>query len=103
MSPKMAQLGHEAQERTTQDLIMAYAVEIAEVAMYEALSIAAETAGDRETASLARRIQAEEQATAEKVWPLISTAARGGLTAAKATEGAGQAVVRYLQDERFYP
>jgi ferritin-like metal-binding protein YciE len=98
MSPKMAQLGHEAQERTTQDLIMAFAVENAEVAMYEALSIAAESAGDSETANLARRIQAEEQATAEKIWPFISTAAQDGLTAATAKEGVQQTVIRYLQD-----
>ena len=98
MSPKMAQLGHQPEERTTQDLIMAYAVENAEVAMYEALSIAAETAGDSETAALARGIQAEERATAEKVWPLIAASAHGGLTAAKATEGAAQGILRYLQD-----
>jgi ferritin-like metal-binding protein YciE len=56
LSPIMALLGHEGQERATQDLIMAYAVENAEVAMYEALSIAAEAAGDTETSDLARRI-----------------------------------------------
>ena len=36
-APKVAQVGHEEEERTTQDLIMAFAVENAEVAMYEAL------------------------------------------------------------------
>ena len=41
-APKVARAGHEEAERTTQDLMMAFAVENAEVAMYEALAIAAE-------------------------------------------------------------
>ena len=74
-APKIAQVGHAEEERTTQDLMMAFAVENAEVAMYEALFVAAETAGDDETAGLARRIQAQEQETADKVWKVIPTAA----------------------------
>src|SRR4051812_8624924 len=50
-APRTAQLGHDERERTTQDLIMAFAVENAEVAMYEALTIAAEAVGDAETAT----------------------------------------------------
>ena len=74
-APKMAQLGHEDEERTTQDLMMAFAVENAEVAMYEALIVAAETVGDDATAELARRIQAQERATADKVWSAIAPSA----------------------------
>jgi ferritin-like metal-binding protein YciE len=75
LSPKAAQLGHEKEERTTQNLMMAYAVENSEMAMYEALSTVAEAAGDTTTAALARQIQGEEKATAEKVWRLIPNAA----------------------------
>jgi len=75
MAPKTASIGHDESERVTQNLIMAYTVEHAEVAMYEALATVAETAGDGETAALAREIQHEEERAARKVWPLISLAA----------------------------
>jgi ferritin-like metal-binding protein YciE len=71
LSPKAAQLGHEKEERTTQNLMMAYAVENSEMAMYESLAIVAEAAGDTETASLARQIQAQEKETAEKIWRVL--------------------------------
>ncbi len=76
MAPKSAQMGHEAEEKTTQDLMIAYSVENAEVAMYESLITVAEAAGDHATASLAREIQQQEQATAEKIWPHIARTAR---------------------------
>lgn len=75
LSPKTAQIGHEEEERTTQNLMMAYAVENSEMAMYEALATVAEAAGDTQTAALAREIQAEEERTAEKVWSLLPNAA----------------------------
>lgn len=75
LSPKAAQIGHEKEERTTQNLIIAFAVENSEMAMYQALLSVAEAAGDTETAALAREIQAEEKSTADKVWSLLSTAA----------------------------
>ena len=75
LTPKAAQIGHEKEERTTQNLMMAFAVENSECAMYESLAAVAEAAGDTQTASLARQIQAEEKATAEKVWRLLSPAA----------------------------
>jgi ferritin-like metal-binding protein YciE len=75
LSPKTAQLGHEAEERTTQNLMMAYAVENSEIAMYEALITVADAAGDTETATLARGIQQEEKRTADIVWSLIPAAA----------------------------
>lgn len=76
VSPKAAQVGHEAQERTTQNLIMAFSVENAEIAMYESLHTTAIAAGDQITANLAKAIQAEEKRTADKVWSLIGPAAR---------------------------
>jgi ferritin-like metal-binding protein YciE len=55
---------------------MAFSVENAECAMYEALITSAVAAGDELTANLARQIQAEEKRTADKVWALIAPAAR---------------------------
>ncbi len=75
LSPKTAQIGHEKEERTTQNLMMAFAVENSEMAMYEALITVAEAAGDTQTAALAREIQAEEETTAKKVWSLLPNAA----------------------------
>ena len=74
-SPKAAQIGHEKEERTTQNLMMAFAVENSECAMYESLAAIADASGDSETAQLARSIQAQEKATAEKVWKLLPAAA----------------------------
>jgi ferritin-like metal-binding protein YciE len=75
MAPKTASMGHDESERVTQNLMMAYTVEHAEVAMYESLAIVAQSLGDDQTASLAREIQKEEETTARKVWALIPTAA----------------------------
>lgn len=100
MAPKAAQVGHAAEERTTQDLIMAFSVENAEVAMYEALIVAAKSAGDTETVSLAKRIQQQEKETAEKVWKLIAPAATRAFAAVSSggKESAQDVIVRYLQD-----
>jgi ferritin-like metal-binding protein YciE len=76
MSPKTAQVGHDEAERSAQDLMIAYAVENAEVAMYESLATGAAEAGDSETEKLARTIQQEERQTAEKVWMLLAPSAR---------------------------
>jgi ferritin-like metal-binding protein YciE len=76
LSPKTAQAGHDPSEKGTQDLMMAYAVEHSEIAMYEALAAAAETCGDTETAALARSIQLEERRTADRVWAHLAPAAR---------------------------
>lgn len=87
-APKLAQMGHEATERMTQNLMIANAVENAEVAMYEVLAEVSAAAGDRETERLARSIQQQERATGEKVWKLIAPAARRSiqnLTVAKAS------------------
>lgn len=76
LTPKAATIGHEKEERTTQNLMMAYAVESSEIAMYEALATVAAEAGDTETSTLARQIQQQERATAEKVWNQIGACAR---------------------------
>jgi ferritin-like metal-binding protein YciE len=87
LAPKTAQIGHEKEERTTQNLMMAFAVENSELAMYEALATVAEAAGDGITALLAREIQQEEKATAEKVWSLLPGAANEAFI--RVTSGSG--------------
>ncbi|MGB6944756.1 MAG: DUF892 family protein [Bryobacteraceae bacterium] len=87
LSPKLAQLGHDTVDRVTQNLMIVYAVENCEIAMYESLIAVAEAAGDLETAELARAIQNEERQTAEKAWKLISPWAE---TAFKKLAGAEQ-------------
>lgn len=81
VAPKIAQIGHDKNERETQDLMMAFAVENAEVAMYESLAQVALLAGDRETETLARKIQKQEEETAEKVWAQVAPAARRAMQA----------------------
>lgn len=91
LSPKTAQIGHEKEERTTQNLMMAFAVENSELAMYEAMATAAEAAGDGITAKLAREIQAEEKATADKVWSLLPSAANQAFI--RVTSGSGDSTL----------
>ncbi|MFP5277224.1 MAG: ferritin-like domain-containing protein [Acidobacteriota bacterium] len=75
-APKLAQAGHDASERTTQNLMIAYAVENAEMAMYEVFCAVAADAGDHETGRVGAEIQQQEKETAEKVWKLVGPAAR---------------------------
>jgi len=62
-------------DKTTQDLMKAYAVENFEVAMYQALEAYAAAIGDNETAQLARQHMQQEKETAERVWALITPTA----------------------------
>lgn len=80
-APKLAQLGHDESERLTQDLMMAYAVENAEVAMYESLAVAAKSIGDLVTEKLAKTIQEQEKSTAQKVWSEIAPSAQRSIQA----------------------
>lgn len=75
-APRAAQLGHESTEKSAQDLIIGYAIENSEVAMYEELAIVAGFAGDSETEELAREIQQEERTAAENIWNLIDASCR---------------------------
>ena len=75
-APKTAQIGHDASEKSSQDLIIAFAIENSEIAMYEELAVVAAFAGDTETEQLARAIQQEERAAAKKVWDLIDSSCR---------------------------
>jgi len=75
--PRMVHKGHDESEISTQNLILAYALENEEVAMYEALVATAAVAGDLQTEQLAREIQKEERHAAEMIWNLIAASARG--------------------------
>ncbi len=75
-APKTAQLGSDGSEKNAQDLIIAFAIENSEIAMYEELAIVAGFAGDTETEQLAREIQDEERTAAKKVWSLIDGSCR---------------------------
>jgi ferritin-like metal-binding protein YciE len=81
LTPSTAKLGHRDEERVTQNLMMAYAVENSEVAMYESLITVAEAAGDTATAQLARSIQRQESEIAERVWTQIPSCARSAFQA----------------------
>lgn len=80
LAPKAATIGHDASERTTQNLIMGYSVENFEVALYEVFAAVASEAGDRETEKIALDIQKQEKETAEKVWKLIGPGARKSIS-----------------------
>jgi ferritin-like metal-binding protein YciE len=75
-SPKAAQIGHDATEKSSQNLIIAFTVENSEVAAYEALATAAAAAGDHATEQLAREIQEEERRASHNIWQLIGPSSR---------------------------
>jgi ferritin-like metal-binding protein YciE len=71
--------GKDAGDKATRNLIQAYTVESLEVATYESLYAAATEAGDTEVATLAKEIQAEEEAAAKKLFPRIAPSARAAV------------------------
>jgi ferritin-like metal-binding protein YciE len=95
-APAAAQSGYSAEERVTQDLIMAYAVENAEIAMYESLAITASAFGDRDTEKLARDIQSQEKAAAGKVWKMIEPVAGEAFT--RLSHAGRNPLIPYLED-----
>ena len=75
-APAAAQVGHDPEEKETQWLIIAFAAENAEIAMYEALATVSAEAADSATERLARSIQREEEQAKSKVWNLLPLSAR---------------------------
>ena len=69
------QAGHDPYDKTTMDLIKAYATEHLEIGMYTALASYAQAFGDQVTASLAEEIADEERKTAETIFPYIQESA----------------------------
>ncbi len=68
---RVAQAGHAREERTVQNLMIAYTIEAGECAMYESLAGVARAAGDHVTEALARDIQSQELRAAEKIFHLL--------------------------------
>ena len=69
--PKTPQAEHSQDERLLQKLVLAFALEKSECALYEALATVAAAAGDAATEELARDIQAQESETADRLWRFI--------------------------------
>ena len=78
----MLQGAHDEFDKTTQDLMKAYATENFEMAMYESLRAYCSAIGDTETAALASRLFEQEHQAASLVWPLITACAPRAATAA---------------------
>lgn len=76
VAPKAAQIGHDGGEREVQNLIMAYAAESAETAMYEVFAAVASDAGHRTLEELGVAIQRQERTTAAQVWSMVELCAR---------------------------
>lgn len=70
-TPKLAETSAVQEERTLQNLIVAFTTKKAESALYEALAATAEAVGDAVTARLARESQKEEAAAAEELWHFL--------------------------------
>ena len=62
---------HDKEDKQTQDVIKAYALENFEVGMYTSLQAYADAVGDTETAALAKTIIGEEQQAGAKLLALI--------------------------------
>lgn len=101
MSPKAVQLTHTPEERLAQNLVMAYAIESSECAMYEALANVARAAGDGLTERLAREIQEEEQRAAERIWSFIPSRAKIAFNLLTAGE-MDPAVETRMADDRVF-
>lgn len=61
---------------TTQNLIIAFSVENAEVATYEVFSVVSSDAGDYATVRAGLDIQKQERETANMVWKLVGPVTR---------------------------
>ncbi len=70
-APQVAEPQDIVEERTLQNLLIAYTLEAGEFAMYEALATLARAAGDGSTEQLARNTQVEERRAAEMIWHFL--------------------------------
>lgn len=87
LTPRSAQFGREAEQKSSQNLIVAFGIENSEIAMYEELAVAAAFAEDVTTERLARIIQEEERAAARKIWGFIESSRRQPMTATATNRG----------------
>lgn len=93
--PTLAQMGHTAEEKNTQHLMIVIAAAAAEMAMYESLASAAQAAGDRVTEQLARELQSEEREDYELAWDSLRQSAVRAFESVKDQE---RAIKAYLED-----
>jgi ferritin-like metal-binding protein YciE len=84
----LLQGAHDEYDKTTQNLIKAYATEHLEIGMYAALAAYATAYGDQETAQIAEQIMIEEKDAADKIRPLIPTCAAETFTASVKAQAA---------------
>jgi ferritin-like metal-binding protein YciE len=70
---------HDKEDKLTQDLIKAYALEHFEVGMYTSMRAFADEVGDHDTAQMADAIVAEEQLAAERMLRLIPQIAKAAI------------------------
>ena len=84
----MLQGAHDEWDKTTQDLIKAYATEHLEMGMYAALASYARAFGDEEAALLAEQIMGEEKDAAERLRPMIVSCAADTYAASVAEQRA---------------
>jgi len=73
---ELANAFHDREDKLTQDLIKAYALEHFEIGMYTSLRSFANEVGDHETAQLADMLVAEEQLAGERFLRLIPEIAK---------------------------
>jgi ferritin-like metal-binding protein YciE len=86
MGSEIMNVFHDKEDKQTQDLMKAYALEHLEVAAYTSLKAFSDSVGDYETAQLADTILGEEQLAAERILRIIPQVAR---TAVAATVNTG--------------
>ncbi len=101
LAPKTAQLTHREEERLTQNLMMAYTVEMSQVALYEALAVTARLALDEQTAQLARDISIEERKAAAHFWHFIPSRSKIAFNLLTAGE-VDPSVETRAPDDRIY-
>lgn len=71
LSPKIAQIGQNDTERTSQNLYIAFGIENSKLALYEALSTVAEAAGEDDVAALTRSLQSQQKDSIERIWKIL--------------------------------
>lgn len=78
---------HDEYDKNTQNLIKAYTSAHLERGMYESLFAYSNAIGDQVTANLARQLQAEDEAAAQRLFPLIQQYAQTALAGTERFDG----------------
>lgn len=97
-APAAAKVTHIEEEKVVQNLLIAYAVESSECALYESLATVANALGDITTEKLARTIQEEEIKTAEAIWHFLPSRSKIAFNMLTAGEVDPAVVTRAVED-----